>query len=58
LKAALLRHGPDRGTPRIGRLAGLAVLRGKLDALEIKSEKRDGGTFLKDPWGIGLTLSA
>ena len=30
----------------------------KLDALEIKSEKRDGGTFLKDPWGIGLTLSA
>jgi len=30
----------------------------KLDALEIKSEKRDGGVFLKDPWGIGLTLSA
>jgi catechol 2,3-dioxygenase len=30
----------------------------KLDELEIKSEKRDGGVFLKDPWGIGLTLSA
>ncbi|MGG7579012.1 VOC family protein [Rhizobium sp. Nf11,1] len=30
----------------------------RLEALEIKSEKRDGGVFLKDPWGIGLTLSA
>ncbi|EJT06969.1 glyoxalase/bleomycin resistance protein/dioxygenase [Rhizobium sp. CCGE 510] len=30
----------------------------KLDTLEIKSEKRDGGVFLRDPWGIGLTLSA
>jgi catechol 2,3-dioxygenase len=30
----------------------------KLDELEIKSEKRDGGVFLRDPWGIGLTLSA
>lgn len=30
----------------------------KLDELEIKSEKRDGGVFLTDPWGIGLTLSA
>ncbi|WP_221132131.1 MULTISPECIES: VOC family protein [unclassified Rhizobium] len=30
----------------------------KLDALEIKSEKRDGGVFLRDPWGIGLTLLA
>ena len=30
----------------------------KLDELEIKSEKRDGGVFVKDPWGIGLTLSA
>ncbi|PDT15283.1 glyoxalase [Rhizobium sp. J15] len=30
----------------------------KLDELEIKSEKRNGGVFLKDPWGIGLTLSA
>jgi catechol 2,3-dioxygenase len=29
-----------------------------LDRLEIKTEKRDGGVFLKDPWGIGLTLSA
>lgn len=30
----------------------------KFDALEINSEKRDGGVFLRDPWGIGLTLSA
>ncbi|WP_416065734.1 VOC family protein [Rhizobium sp. ZK1] len=30
----------------------------KLDELEIKSEKRNGGVFLRDPWGIGLTLSA
>lgn len=30
----------------------------RLDALELNSEKRDGGVFLKDPWGIGLTLSA
>ncbi|ARO29294.1 ring-cleaving dioxygenase protein [Rhizobium sp. NXC14] len=30
----------------------------RLDVLELNSEKRDGGVFLKDPWGIGLTLSA
>ena len=30
----------------------------KLDELEIKSEKRNSGIFLRDPWGIGLTLSA
>jgi catechol 2,3-dioxygenase len=30
----------------------------KLDELEIKSETRNGGVFLHDPWGIGLTLSA
>ncbi|OWV97025.1 VOC family protein [Rhizobium sp. R693] len=30
----------------------------KLDELEINSEKRNGGVFLHDPWGIGLTLSA
>jgi catechol 2,3-dioxygenase len=29
-----------------------------LDRLEIESAKRDGGVFLQDPWGIGLTLSA
>ncbi|TCU19279.1 catechol 2,3-dioxygenase [Rhizobium sullae] len=29
-----------------------------LERLEIKNDKRDGGVFLKDPWGIGLTLSA
>src|ERR1700712_2333325 len=27
----------------------------KLDELEIKTEKRDGGVSLRDPWGIGLT---
>jgi len=30
----------------------------KLDQLEIKSERHDGGVFLRDPWDIGLTLSA
>jgi catechol 2,3-dioxygenase len=30
----------------------------KLDELEIKSEKRDSGVSLRDPWGIGLTLTA
>ncbi|MDQ0563299.1 catechol 2,3-dioxygenase [Rhizobium mesoamericanum] len=30
----------------------------KLDELEIKSERRNGGVFLHDPWGIGLTLAA
>lgn len=29
-----------------------------LDKLEIKTEARDGGVFLRDPWGIGLTLTA
>jgi catechol 2,3-dioxygenase len=29
-----------------------------LDRLEIKAERRDGGVSFKDPWGIGLTLSA
>jgi catechol 2,3-dioxygenase len=29
----------------------------RLDQLEIKSEKRDGGVSLRDPWGIGLTLT-
>jgi catechol 2,3-dioxygenase len=29
----------------------------KLDELEIKAETRDGGVSLKDPWGIGLTLT-
>lgn len=30
----------------------------KLDELEIKSERRDGGVSLRDPWGIGLNLTA
>ena len=29
-----------------------------LDAHEIKTEKRDGGVSLRDPWGIGLNLIA
>jgi catechol 2,3-dioxygenase len=29
-----------------------------LDAHEIKTEKRDGGISLRDPWGIGLNLIA
>jgi len=30
----------------------------KLDTLEIAHDKRDGGVSLRDPWGIGLTLTA
>ncbi|MDP9808824.1 catechol 2,3-dioxygenase [Rhizobium tibeticum] len=30
----------------------------KLDELEIRSDKRNSGVFLRDPWGIGLTLRA
>lgn len=30
----------------------------KLDELKIDSQRRDGGVFLRDPWGIGLTLTA
>jgi catechol 2,3-dioxygenase len=30
----------------------------KLDELEIKTDRRDGGISLRDPWGIGLTLAA
>lgn len=29
-----------------------------LEAHQIPTEKRDGGLFLRDPWGIGVTLSA
>jgi catechol 2,3-dioxygenase len=43
---------------RFNDTAALDKAVAKLDELEIKSEKRDGGVFLRDPWGIGLTLSA
>jgi catechol 2,3-dioxygenase len=43
---------------RFNDTAALDKAVAKLDELEIKSEKRDGGVALRDPWGIGLTLSA
>ncbi|WP_082520058.1 VOC family protein [Rhizobium sp. Root1220] len=43
---------------RFNDKAALDTAVAKLDELEIKSERRDGGVFLRDPWGIGLTLSA
>lgn len=43
---------------RFNDTAALDKAVAKLDELEIKSEKRDGGVFLRDPWGIGLKLSA
>ncbi|MBX4891906.1 VOC family protein [Rhizobium bangladeshense] len=43
---------------RFNDKAALDAAVSRLDALEVKSEKRDGGVFLRDPWGIGLTLSA
>ena len=45
-------------TIRFNDAETLSTAVAKLDDLEINSEKRDGGVFLKDPWGIGLTLSA
>ena len=45
-------------TLRFNDTAALSNAVAKLDELEIKSEKRDGGVFLRDPWGIGLTLTA
>ncbi len=45
-------------TLRFNDKASLDKAVAKLDELEIKSEKRNGGVFLHDPWGIGLTLSA
>ncbi len=44
-------------TLRFNDKASLDKAVAKLDELEIKSEKRNGGVFLHDPWGIGLTLS-
>jgi len=38
--------------------AALDTAKTALDKLEIKTEARDGGVFLRDPWGIGLTLTA
>ena len=45
-------------TLRFNDKAALDKALAKLDELEIKSDRRDGGVFLKDPWGIGLTLTA
>ena len=30
----------------------------KLDELQIDSRRSEGGVSLRDPWGIGLTLTA
>jgi len=45
-------------TLRFNDKASLDRAIAKLDELEIKSKKHNGGVFLRDPWGIGLTLSA
>ncbi|KRB50127.1 glyoxalase [Rhizobium sp. Root708] len=45
-------------TLRFNDKASLDKAVAKIDELEIKSEKRNGGVFLHDPWGIGLTLAA
>jgi len=45
-------------TLRFNDKASLDKAVAKLDDLEVKSEKRNGGVFLHDPWGIGLTLAA
>lgn len=45
-------------TLRFNDKAALDKAVAKLDELEIRSEKRDGGVYLTDPWGIGLTLAA
>jgi catechol 2,3-dioxygenase len=45
-------------TLRFNDKASLDKAIAKLDELEIKSEKHNGSVFLRDPWGIGLTLSA
>jgi catechol 2,3-dioxygenase len=44
-------------TLRFNDKATLESAVARLETLEIKSEKRDGGVSLKDPWGIGLTLT-
>lgn len=38
--------------------AALDAAVAKLETLEIRHDKRDGGVSLTDPWGIGLTLTA
>jgi catechol 2,3-dioxygenase len=61
-RGAMARAGNMTGLSdykiRFNDKATLDAAVSKLDALEINSEKRDGGVFLRDPWGIGLTLSA
>jgi catechol 2,3-dioxygenase len=38
--------------------AALETALAALDRLEISTERQSDGIFLKDPWGIGLKLSA
>ncbi|MET0748153.1 MAG: VOC family protein [Rhizobium sp.] len=45
-------------TLRFNDAAALETAVGKLDGLQIRHERRDGGVWLQDPWGIGLTLTA
>ncbi len=45
-------------TLRFNDKAALDQAVAALDRLEITNEKRDGGVALKDPWGIGLVLTA
>lgn len=45
-------------TLRFNDQAALDATVAKLDTLEIFHERRDGGVSLRDPWGIGLTLTA
>jgi catechol 2,3-dioxygenase len=45
-------------TLRFNDKAALDAAVGKLDGLQITHDRRDGGVSLKDPWGIGLTLTA
>jgi catechol 2,3-dioxygenase len=45
-------------TLRFNDKAALDAAVGKLDGLQIAHDRRDGGVSLKDPWGIGLTLTA
>jgi len=45
-------------TLRFNDKAALDTAVARLDELRIETLPRDGGVFLKDPWGIGLTLTA
>jgi catechol 2,3-dioxygenase len=45
-------------TLRFNDKAALDKAVAALEKHEIKTEKRDGGITLRDPWGIGLNLLA